>query len=301
MSHRMGYIEQRMNTEHGFRCSIEAEQPTEWRSGGCAASFLAFSHHITAHHHSLPDGTAIEMAYKGVFFVREWLPHATNEDEDDDAYQMTMTTEGMGRGLEKRRTSVEGGIPGGRDYNQVVTPNIQTLTANDGGDGRAPLGIDGQRTDGLSAPNNSRLPIALEPHHPHFQQWGMQFKCCRTVIEPRPPPLLPPMSGLRSPLPPTTVSVDRGPVFAPKCTMPSPFSWYIVPSGIVEALGLIMLLCTKMGNPLLVHRIQLFLVPDGRGCPCRVFKWKQYSLQGCTILLRSVPAPLLDALLSSPF
>ncbi|KAK0495044.1 hypothetical protein EDD18DRAFT_1106886 [Armillaria luteobubalina] len=103
----MGYIEQRMNTEHGFRCSIEADRPTEWRSGGCAASFLAFSHHIAAHHHSLRDGTAIEMAYKGVFFMRERLPHATNEDEDDDAYRTTTTTKGMGRGLEKWRTSVE--------------------------------------------------------------------------------------------------------------------------------------------------------------------------------------------------
>ncbi|KAK0497776.1 hypothetical protein EDD18DRAFT_1351578 [Armillaria luteobubalina] len=67
----------------------------------------AMLHHIAAHHHSLRDGTAIEMAYKGVFFVRERLPHATNEDEDDDAYRTTTMTEGMGRGLEKWRTSVE--------------------------------------------------------------------------------------------------------------------------------------------------------------------------------------------------
>ncbi|KAK0501140.1 hypothetical protein EDD18DRAFT_1102086 [Armillaria luteobubalina] len=171
----MGYIEQRMNTEHGFCCSIEVDRLTEWRSGGCATSFLAFSHHIAAHHHSLRDGTAIEMAYKGVFFVRERLPHTTNEDEDGDAYRTTTMTEGMGRGLEKRRTSVEehgvrGGIPGGRDYNQVVTPNIQTPTANDGGDGRAPLGIDGRRTDGPSAPNDSHTarlfhPLLAPPAH----------------------------------------------------------------------------------------------------------------------------------------
>ncbi|KAK0501141.1 hypothetical protein EDD18DRAFT_1348638 [Armillaria luteobubalina] len=40
---------------------------------------------------------------------------------------------------------------------------------------------------------------------------------------PAPPPLSPPTSGLRSPLPPMTMSVDGGLVFAPKCTTPSPF------------------------------------------------------------------------------
>ncbi|KAK0491932.1 hypothetical protein EDD18DRAFT_1109344 [Armillaria luteobubalina] len=158
----MGYIEQRMNTEHGFRCSIEADWPTE-------------CHHIAAHHHSLHDGTAIEIAYKGVFFfMRERLPQATTEDEDDNAYRTMTTTACMGRGLDKRRTYVEGGHEGdtGREgwYEPVVTPNIQTPTANDGSDGRVPLGIDGRCTDRLSVPNNSRTapifrPLLAPPAH----------------------------------------------------------------------------------------------------------------------------------------
>ncbi|KAK0209730.1 hypothetical protein IW262DRAFT_1302017 [Armillaria fumosa] len=80
----MACIEQQTNTEHGFCCSIEADRPTEWRSGGCASSFLTFYCHIATHHDSPHDGTAIQMAYKGSFFVWEGPRQAPNDGNDDN-------------------------------------------------------------------------------------------------------------------------------------------------------------------------------------------------------------------------
>ncbi|KAK0501954.1 hypothetical protein EDD18DRAFT_1100454 [Armillaria luteobubalina] len=50
-------------------------------------------------------------------------------------------------------------------------------------------------------------PLPRNLTTPRFRQRGMQWKCRRTVVEPRPLPLSLPTSRLQSPLPPMTISV----------------------------------------------------------------------------------------------
>ncbi|KAK0232797.1 hypothetical protein IW262DRAFT_1290022 [Armillaria fumosa] len=60
----MAYIEQWMNTEHGFHCSIEVDRPTE-----CL--------HTTEQ--------AIKWHMKAFFFVREGPRQATNDSDNNDS------------------------------------------------------------------------------------------------------------------------------------------------------------------------------------------------------------------------
>ncbi|KAK0493200.1 hypothetical protein EDD18DRAFT_1108402 [Armillaria luteobubalina] len=293
---------------------------------------------------SLPTTTLYTMEQPLKWHTK--LPHATNEDEDGDAYRMMTMTEGMGRGLEKWHTSVETPLwPDARPSSRHPPKTMYSASYSTADDAMTGASIADTTMDlthpttpvrsnyrarrcrppprpsspSPTSPRTSRAPTF--GHLPLFE-WGniavrLVFPIDPTVTR-RPPTTLPPalddippaLQG--SPLPRnlTTPVFDNGEcnlnAVAPSSNptprhyrrpragydphylqrplhhaQPFQLSWYIVSSGIVEALSLIMLLRTKMGNPLLVHRIQLFLVPDGRG------RRAQYGSVLCTPVERA--------------